>query len=99
VARQTFDGLSVTVRTFLRSGPYALPRSLQPEQDRSGDRAGLTRFAALDRSRLRRVEGRLPRRADGLVEVALPETAARALDLGPGARCTLTERRRGRRCG
>ncbi|WP_306981126.1 FtsX-like permease family protein [Streptomyces canus] len=94
VARQTFDGLPVTVRTFLRSGPYALPRSLQPERERSGD-PDLTHFAALDRSRLRLVEGRLPGRADGRVEVALPQAAARALDLGPGARFTLTDRLRG----
>ncbi|MFF1718769.1 FtsX-like permease family protein [Streptomyces sviceus] len=94
VARQTFDGLPVRVRTSLRSGPYALPRSLQPESARSGD-PDLTHFAALDRSRLRLVEGRLPRPAGGLVEVALPQTAARALHLGPGARFTLTDRLRG----
>jgi hypothetical protein len=29
-ARRTFDGLPVTVRTFVRSGPYALPRTLHP---------------------------------------------------------------------
>ncbi|OLZ65767.1 hypothetical protein AV521_30645 [Streptomyces sp. IMTB 2501] len=29
-ARMTFDGLPVTLRTLRRSGPYALPRSLQP---------------------------------------------------------------------
>ncbi|TCR17135.1 FtsX-like permease family protein [Streptomyces sp. BK205] len=91
VARQTFDGLPVTVRTLLRSGPYALPRSLQPEAERSGD-PDLTHFAALDRSRVRLVEGRLPRKADGQVEVALPRAAALALDLRPGARFTLTDR-------
>ncbi|WP_449351247.1 FtsX-like permease family protein [Streptomyces shaanxiensis] len=91
VARQTFDGLPVTVRTLLRSGPYALPRSLQPEAERSGD-PDLTHFATLDRSRVRLMEGRLPRPAEGLVEVALPQSAARALDLRPGARFTLTDR-------
>ncbi|MDH6551211.1 hypothetical protein M2162_005308 [Streptomyces sp. SAI-041] len=94
VARRAFDGLPVTVRTFLRSGPYALPRSLQPESARSGD-PDLTHFAALDRSRVRLVEGRLPRPAEGLVEVALPQAAARALHLAPGARFTLTDRLRG----
>ncbi|WP_343243818.1 FtsX-like permease family protein [Streptomyces sp. SID13726] len=94
VARQTFDGLPVTVRTLLRSGPYALPRSLQPESERSGD-PDLTHFAALDRSRVRLVEGRPPRPADGLVEVALPQSAARALGLGPGDRLTLADRLRG----
>jgi hypothetical protein len=94
VARRTFDGLPVTVRTFLRSGPYALPRSLQPAAARSGD-PDLTHFAELDRSRVRLVQGRLPRPAEGLVEVALPQSAARALHLGPGARFTLTDRLRG----
>ncbi|MDH6584751.1 hypothetical protein M2161_003857 [Streptomyces sp. SAI-133] len=94
VARRAFDGLPVTVRTFLRSGPYALPRSLQPESARSGD-PDLTHFARLDRTRVRLVEGRLPRPAEGLVEVALPQAAARALHLAPGARFTLTDRLRG----
>ncbi|MER7563433.1 FtsX-like permease family protein [Streptomyces sp. NPDC097941] len=94
VARQAFDGLPVTVRTLLRSGPYALPRSLQPASERSGD-PDLTHFAALDRSRVRLVEGRLPRAAKGLVEVALPQAAARSLHLGPGARLTLADRLRG----
>lgn len=94
VARQAFDGLPVTVRTFLRSGPYALPRSLQPASERSGD-PDLTHFAALDRSRVRLVEGRLPRAAEGPVEVALPQSAARSLHLGPGARLTLADRLRG----
>ncbi|MET7732412.1 FtsX-like permease family protein [Streptomyces sp. NPDC005402] len=94
VARRAFDGLPVTVRTFLRSGPYALPRSLQPESERSGD-PDLTHFAALDRSRLRLVQGRLPRPSEGRVEVALPQAAARTLHLGPGARFTLADRFRG----
>lgn len=99
VARQSFDGLPVTVRTLLRSGPYALPRSLQRAAERSGD-PDLTHFATLDRSRVRLVEGRLPRAVDrpahgavhGPVEVALPQTAALALDLRPGARFTVTDR-------
>ncbi|WP_328747574.1 FtsX-like permease family protein [Streptomyces sp. NBC_00285] len=94
VARRTFDGLPVTVRTLSRSGPYALPRSLQPEADRSGE-PDLTHFAALDRSRVRLVSGRLPRPAHGVVEVALPQSAARVLGLGPGDRFTLVDRLRG----
>ncbi|MFI9805851.1 FtsX-like permease family protein [Streptomyces sp. NPDC052301] len=90
-ARRTFDGLPVTVRTLRRSGPYALPRSLQPAAARSGD-PDLTYLAALDRSRLRLTTGRFPRPADGTVEVALPQTAARALRLKPGDRLTLTDR-------
>ncbi|MFS4097928.1 ABC transporter permease, partial [Streptomyces sp. AF1A] len=90
-ARQTFDGLPVTQRTLRRSGPYALPRSLQPPADRSGD-PDLTYFAALDPTQLRLASGRLPRRTDGTVEVALPQTAARALRLGTGDRLTLTDR-------
>ncbi|WP_328771518.1 ABC transporter permease [Streptomyces sp. NBC_00286] len=91
-ARRTFDGLPVTLRTLVRSGPYALPRSLQPPSARSGD-PDLTHFAALDRSQVRVVEGRLPRNAAGReIEVALPEAAARALSLKPGARLTLVDR-------
>ncbi|MEV6111273.1 ABC transporter permease [Streptomyces sp. NPDC052109] len=90
-ARKTFDGLPVTVRTLRRSGPYALPRSLQPPAARSGD-PDLTYLAALDPTQLRLTAGRLPRRGEGTVEVALPQTAARALRLGPGDRLTLTDR-------
>ncbi|KMS89732.1 peptide ABC transporter permease [Streptomyces regensis] len=93
-ARRTFAGLPVTVRTLRRSGPYALPRSLQPPASRAGD-PDLTYFAALDRTQVRVAAGRLPRRTDGEAEVALPETAARALRLKPGARLTLANRLRG----
>ncbi|WP_053750323.1 ABC transporter permease [Streptomyces sp. MMG1533] len=90
-ARRTFDGLPVTVRTLLRSGPYALPRSLQPPAERSGD-PDLTLFAALDRTQVRLVAGRLPALSDDGVEVALPQTAAHRLGLEPGARLTVTDR-------
>ncbi|WP_329340501.1 FtsX-like permease family protein [Streptomyces sp. NBC_01352] len=90
-ARKTFDGLPVTVRTMHRSGPYALPRSLQPPAERSGD-PDLTFFAALDRTQVRLVAGRLPGRSDDGVEVALPQTAARLLGLDPGDRLTVTDR-------
>ncbi|MER6059599.1 ABC transporter permease [Streptomyces sp. NPDC001792] len=90
-ARRTFDGLPVTLRTLRRSGPYALPRSLQPPADRSGD-PDLTYLAALDGTQLRLTAGRLPRRSEGGVEVAVPQTAARALRLKPGDRLTLTDR-------
>ncbi|MCD7439999.1 FtsX-like permease family protein [Streptomyces lincolnensis] len=90
-ARASFDGLPVTVRSLVRSGPYALPRSLQPRSERSGD-PDLTHFAALDRTQVRAVAGRLPGTASGAMEVALPQTAARALGLEPGARLTLADR-------
>ncbi|MEU9476621.1 FtsX-like permease family protein [Streptomyces sp. NPDC048191] len=93
-ARTTFDGLPVTVRTLRRSGPYALPRSLQPPAARSGD-PDLTYLAALDPAQLRLTAGRLPHHGGGTggtVEVALPQTAARALRLGPGDRLTLADR-------
>ncbi|WP_306190108.1 FtsX-like permease family protein [Streptomyces sp. MK5] len=95
-ARTAFDGLPVTVRTLTRSGPYALPRSLQPAADRSGD-PDLTYFAALDPAEVRLVSGRLPQgtghgAAATDLEAALPETAARRLGLRPGARLTLTDR-------
>ncbi|MBL1105099.1 ABC transporter permease [Streptomyces sp. 5-8] len=93
-ARKTFGGLPVTVRTLRRSGPYALPRSLQPAVNRSGD-PDLTYFAALDRGRLRLTAGRFPRRTADGIEVALPQTAARALRLRPGDRLTLANRLHG----
>ncbi|MGW7405775.1 FtsX-like permease family protein [Streptomyces sp. NPDC054833] len=94
-ARRTFGGLPVTVRTLVRSGPYALPRTLQPPADRSGD-PDLTYFAALDRSQVRLVSGRLPRPASDGVEVALPRTTAQRLGLEAGARLTLSDRLGGR---
>ncbi|MER6009854.1 ABC transporter permease [Streptomyces bluensis] len=90
-ARRTFDGMPVTVRTLVRSGPYALPRSLQPPAARSGN-PDLTHFAALDRTQVRVTEGRLPRGGGSAIEVALPRTAAEPLGLKPGARLTLTDR-------
>ncbi|MDT7842258.1 ABC transporter permease [Streptomyces justiciae] len=87
-ARKTFGGLPVTVRTLLKSGPYALPRSLRPPAERSGD-PDLTHFAALDTSQVRITDGRAPAAAS---EVALPQSAARLLKLKPGARLTLVDR-------
>ncbi|GHD89765.1 FtsX-like permease family protein [Streptomyces naganishii] len=91
-AGEAFDGLPVTVRKLVRSGPYALPVSLRPPADRSGD-PDLTYFAGLDGSQVRLVSGRLPRAtAAGDLEAALPETAARRLSLATGARLTLADR-------
>lgn len=94
-ARETFDGLPVTVRTLLRSGPYALPRSVRPATERS-DNPDLTHFATLDPAQVRLTEGRLPRRTSGggagPIEVALPQSAAGPLGLRPGDRLTLTDR-------
>ncbi|MGW1746515.1 ABC transporter permease [Streptomyces sp. NPDC002092] len=91
-ARRMFDGLPVTVRTLVRSGPYALPRSLQPPAERSGN-PGLTYVAALDPTQVRFVSGRAPRTDSGAgIEAALPQTAAQRLGLKPGARLTLADR-------
>ncbi|MEE4489999.1 ABC transporter permease [Streptomyces sp. BE230] len=94
-ARDTFDGLPVTVRKLESSGPYALPRSLQDPAARRGD-PDLTHFASLDRSRIRITAGRPPvagaGRAGAPVQVALPTTAADILGLKPGARLKLTDR-------
>ncbi|GGN54750.1 hypothetical protein GCM10011579_014140 [Streptomyces albiflavescens] len=92
-ARQTFDGFPVTLRTLVRSGPYALPRSLQAPADRVGD-PDLTHFAALDRTQVRVTAGRLPGTSGGgpVIDVALPESAADRLGLKPGARLTLVDR-------
>ncbi|MFB7111202.1 FtsX-like permease family protein [Streptomyces sp. NPDC056291] len=95
--RKAFDGLPVTVRTLVRSGPYGLPLSLRPPAERSGD-PDLTYFAAMDPTQVRLVSGRLPgETATGDLEVALPQTAAQRLGLKPGARLTLTDRLGGRK--
>ncbi|MGW4021694.1 FtsX-like permease family protein [Streptomyces sp. NPDC005009] len=93
-AREAFDGLPVTLRTLTRSGPYALPGSLRPPDERAKtDEPDLTHFAALDRTQVRITEGRMPAESTGAeIETALPETAARALALEPGARLTLDNR-------
>ncbi len=94
-AHETFGGLPVTVRRLEASGPYALPRSLQTPAARRGY-PDLTRFASLDRSRVRVTAGRVPDtgsgRKGGPVEVALPTTAAGVLKVKPGTRLTLTSR-------
>ncbi|UUN26957.1 ABC transporter permease [Streptomyces sp. FIT100] len=103
-ARETFDGLPVTVRKLERSGSYALPRALQVREAREareapetgGGEPDLTHLAALDTSRIRLVAGTLPGPAPAArtapVPVALPEAAAERLKLGPGARIPLADR-------
>ncbi|HET9380824.1 MAG TPA: ABC transporter permease [Streptomyces sp.] len=98
-AREAFDGLPVTVRKLERSGPYALPRSLQGADARAGE-PDLTLLAVLDRSRVALVSGSLPGPAPvpraGAVPVAVPEPVAHRLRVRPGARLTLTDRLRDR---
>ncbi|MFJ7065576.1 FtsX-like permease family protein [Streptomyces sp. NPDC101115] len=92
-ADRTFAGLPVTVRKLETSGPYALPRSLQPPAARAGE-PDLTQFAALDRSRITLVSGAWPK-AGGprdAVESAVPEEAARRLKVAPGTVLALTDR-------
>ncbi|MFI7367441.1 FtsX-like permease family protein [Streptomyces sp. NPDC050149] len=92
-AQQAFDGLPVTLRPFDRSGPYALPRSLQPPAAREGE-PDLTTFALADRSRVRLSKGAWPSAGqDDVVAVAVPEAAATQLKLLPGPRVlTLADR-------
>ncbi|MFD6328640.1 FtsX-like permease family protein [Streptomyces niveus] len=92
-ARESFDGLPVTVRKLERSGSYALPRALQPPAARAGD-PDLTHFATLDRSRVRLVTGSWPAAtgASDPVQVAFPEEAATELGLKAGTRLTLLDR-------
>ncbi|MGW1888556.1 FtsX-like permease family protein [Streptomyces sp. NPDC001970] len=93
-ARQTFDGLPVSVRELERSGPYALPRELRGAAA-DAELPDLTEFAALDRSRIELVEGTLPGPVGTAAEplpVAIPEAAAQQLKLRPGARLTLADR-------
>ncbi|MFF3556265.1 FtsX-like permease family protein [Streptomyces tsukubensis] len=86
-AERAFDGLPVTLRPFERSAPYSLPRALQPPAARQGE-PDLTMLAVVDRSRVRLVSGAWPSGPAGgpVVEVALPEAAARALKLTAGPR-------------
>ncbi|MFE5940434.1 FtsX-like permease family protein [Streptomyces sp. NPDC056470] len=91
-AGRTFDGLPVTVRKLERSGPYALPRTLQSAAARLGE-PDLTHFAVLDRSRLALVSGGWPGDTRGAtVDVAVPEEAARRLRIGPGTVLDLADR-------
>ncbi|MDG5803741.1 FtsX-like permease family protein [Streptomyces ossamyceticus] len=91
-SRTIFAGLPLKVRTLLRSGPYALPPTLRPAAERGGN-PDLTHFAALDRTQVRTVAGRLPRKGTtaGPLEVALPQSAARQLRVEPGDRLTVTD--------
>ncbi|MFD5322940.1 FtsX-like permease family protein [Streptomyces sp. NPDC127092] len=92
-ADRTFAGLPVTVRKLETSGPYALPRSLQPPAARAGE-PDLTQFAALDRSRITLVRGTWPKSGGprDAVESAVPEEAARRLKVAPGTVLELTDR-------
>lgn len=91
-AGRTFDGLPVTVRKLERSGPYALPRTLQTPAARLGE-PDLTHFAALDRSRLALVKGAWPGGSAGsVIDVAVPEEATRRLRIGPGTVLDLADR-------
>ncbi|MEU8786001.1 ABC transporter permease [Streptomyces sp. NPDC048637] len=91
-ARRAFDGLPFTVHTLVRSGPYALPRTLRSPDTRTGE-PDLTHLAALDRSRLTLTAGHWPGPAShGRLPVALPESAAARLRVAPGRRFTLGNR-------
>ncbi|QDY79506.1 FtsX-like permease family protein [Streptomyces qinzhouensis] len=86
-SERAFDGLPVTLRPFERSAPYSLPRALQPPAARQGE-PDLTMLAVVDRSKVRLASGAwpAPKAAGPVVEVALPEAAARALKLTAGPR-------------
>ncbi|MFJ2741981.1 FtsX-like permease family protein [Streptomyces sp. NPDC087440] len=97
-ARRTFDGLPTRVDALNQSGTYALPRTLGPAKSRGGE-PDLTRFAGLDRDRVRLTAGAWPGAAptstdkNAVIEVALPDNAAKELKLTPGPRViTLTDR-------
>ncbi len=97
-ARRTFDGLPTRVDALNQSGSYALPRTPGPAASPGGE-PGLTRFAGLDRDRVRLTAGTwpgaAPKSADSgtVIEVALPGNAAKELRLTPGpAVVTLTDR-------
>lgn len=80
VARSTFTGLPTTVDSLAFSDPYALPGSQGGDPDTGS-------LAALDRSRLRLLQGSWPGAgsADGTVQVAIPLAAAARLGVGPAS--------------
>ncbi|MCM2387137.1 FtsX-like permease family protein [Streptomyces albipurpureus] len=85
-AQLAFDGLPVKLQQFDRSGPYALPRTLQSPAARKGE-PDLTLFAAVDRAHVRLSSGTWPTpKTAGVIPVALPEVAAKQLRLTPGPR-------------
>ncbi|WP_432003273.1 ABC transporter permease [Streptomyces sioyaensis] len=91
-ARRAFDGLPFTVRTLVRSGPYALPRTLR-SPPAPKDEPDLTQLAALDRSRLTLTAGHWPTAVRrGPLPVAMPAAAAARLGIAPGRRLTLDNR-------
>ncbi|MFI0905233.1 FtsX-like permease family protein [Streptomyces sioyaensis] len=91
-ARRAFDGLPFTVRTLVRSGPYALPRTLR-SPPAPKDEPDLTQLAALDRSLLTLTAGHWPTAVRrGPLPVAMPAAAAARLGIAPGRRLTLDNR-------
>ncbi|MFJ6940251.1 FtsX-like permease family protein [Streptomyces sp. NPDC101132] len=79
-AHRTFDGLPVTVRRLTASGPYELPRTLQPAAARFGN-PDLTHFAALDPTRIRLTSGTLP--SQSRAAPARPAAASGAAAVAP----------------
>lgn len=59
-ARDAFAGLPVRVQSLDRSGPYELPRRLQPPAARAGEDPDLTHLGALERSEVTLAAGRWP---------------------------------------
>uniref|UniRef100_UPI00117F21C9 FtsX-like permease family protein n=1 Tax=Streptomyces fradiae TaxID=1906 RepID=UPI00117F21C9 len=106
-AERSFAGLPVGLRRFDHSGPYALPRTAdagggatrpgagQGSGPGAGGTVDLTEFAAVHPGAVRFTAGRRPAAAapGGVVEVAVPEAAARRLGMRPGPRVlTLADR-------
>ncbi|WP_326795960.1 FtsX-like permease family protein [Streptomyces sp. NBC_01808] len=105
-ARAAFAGLPVRVQSLDRSGPYELPRRLQPPAARAGEDPDLTHLGALERSEVALTAGRWPgaaakapdagdtsdTRDGGTVQVAVPQIAADRLGLAPGDTLTLAGR-------
>ncbi|MFJ8691472.1 hypothetical protein [Streptomyces roseolilacinus] len=84
----------MSLRRFDRFGPYPLPRPPGGAAARAGE-PDLTEFAAVHAGEVRFTAGRRPGAVSargGVVEVAVPEAAARRLgsvwpdDTGPGGR-------------
>ncbi|WBB59266.1 FtsX-like permease family protein [Streptomyces sp. WMMC500] len=77
-ARDAFAGLPVRVQSLDRSGPYELPRRLQPPAARAGEDPDLTHLGALARSEVALAAGRWP----GAADKTAGKAAAKAADSG-----------------
>ncbi|SHK96883.1 ABC transporter permease [Actinacidiphila paucisporea] len=92
---RAFGTLPSQVSASTRSGPYGLPTALRPASAAKNPDPDLTLLETFDRARLELVGGSWPAAAAkgaATVDVAVPETVARALHIAAGRHITLADR-------